>query len=356
MRVFRSVAALFLLLLVPALRAQTSGPVPEKPWEIRAVVIATFEFGADTGDKPGEFQLWVEREHLDEVVPFPGGVHPLRTNKAHTVLGMICGTTIGPAAVSMTALGLDPRFDLSHAYFLINGIAGVDPKAGSLGSAAWARFVIGDVTRMIDPRETPKDWPYGLFPISATEPNKPLGNPPAWFRSNLYPLNPGLEGWAFAMTRDLKLPDDEDSAKLRALYTGDAYKEARRPPFVFEGESFASDYFWHGNIMNQFAEDWVRQWTNGKGNFAMTDMEDSGLLEALRRLDGMKRVDANRVLVLRTASNYSAPPPGGTALDSLLKPHFGKIAFETAYDTGAPVLHSLVDHWANTRDQIPSVK
>src|SRR5580692_6885723 len=69
-------------------RAQT------KPWPIRAVIVTTFEIGADTGDAPGEFQFWVEREHLDEVIDFPGGTHPLRTNAAHTALGMVSGTTL----------------------------------------------------------------------------------------------------------------------------------------------------------------------------------------------------------------------------------------------------------------------
>ncbi|MDE1163316.1 MAG: purine nucleoside permease [Acidobacteriaceae bacterium] len=347
---------LAVLLVFASIFRSASAQTQEKPWPIRAVVVATFEIGADTGDKPGEFQLWVEREHLDEVVPFPGGVHPLRTNKEHTILGMISGTTIAPATASIMALGLDPRFDLSHAYFLINGIAGVDPKVASLGSAAWAKFVVGDVTRMIDSRETPKSWPYGLFAVSDKEPNQPVGKRAAWFNSNLYPLNAGLVDWAFAMTRGLKLPDDEDSATLRAKFVGDAFREARRPPFVLEGDSFASDYFWHGAVMNQFAEDWVRNWTGGKGVFAMTDMEDSGMMEALTRLDGMKRVDKNRVLVLRTASNYSTPPPGHDPVESLLTPHLGKLAFETAYQTGAPVLHKLVNDWATTRDHIPGTK
>jgi purine nucleoside permease len=131
----------------------------QKPWPIRAVIIATFEVGNDTGDTPGEMQFWTEREHLTEVLDFPGGAilppgqHALRTNKEHTVLAMLSGTTLVNATASMMALGLDPRFDLTHAYFLINGIAGVDPNIASIGSAAWAHFVIGDVVREIDPRE-----------------------------------------------------------------------------------------------------------------------------------------------------------------------------------------------------------
>ena len=34
------------------------------PIAVRMVVVANFENGADVGDKPGEYQFWVEREHI----------------------------------------------------------------------------------------------------------------------------------------------------------------------------------------------------------------------------------------------------------------------------------------------------
>jgi len=46
---------------------------PDKPIRVKVVVMAAFERGEDTGDAPGEFQLWVEREHLDQVLSLPSG-------------------------------------------------------------------------------------------------------------------------------------------------------------------------------------------------------------------------------------------------------------------------------------------
>lgn len=349
-----SLFAALAALLAPALRAQSA----EKPWPIRAVVIATFEVGKDTGDVPGEFQFWVEREHLDEVVDFPGGAHlpegqhALRTNKDHTVLGMLSGTTLVNATASMMALGLDPRFDLSHAYILINGIAGVDPKWGSIGSAAWSRYVIGDVVREIDPREMPKDWPYGWFPTGATRPNPPSTDAPTWHRSNLYPLNAKLAEWAYAQTKDLNLGDDDKVKAFRAGYVG--FPNAQKPPFVGLGESFASDYYWHGAIMNGFAEDWVRLWTNGKGTFAMTEMEDSGFMGAVERLAPMHRVDPARVMVLRTGSNFDMPRPGHEPVESLTAPYIGgKLALESAWLCGSTVLHKLLADWPKYYEHVP---
>src|ERR1035438_2755857 len=100
--------------------------------EIKVVVIAMFEQGADTGDAPGEYQYWVEREHLDTVLPFPQGYHDLRVNRGTGVLGLLTGVGTARAAASVMALGLDPRFDLTHAYFLVAGIGGIAPPAAAL--------------------------------------------------------------------------------------------------------------------------------------------------------------------------------------------------------------------------------
>ena len=244
----RSLCILATLLLCAIARAQ------DKPWPIRAVIVTTFEVGNDTGDIPGEFQFWVEREHLDRDPRLPRRrprPHhpPLRTNTDHTILGMVCGTTLVNATASMMALGLDPRFDLTHAYILINGIAGVDPNVASIGSAAWAKYVVGDVVREIDPREAPKRLALRLLPHPAPRAQPAtLTDAPTWHRSNLYTLNPKLVAWAFAQTKDLKLGDDPKVADFRAAFTG--FPNAQRPPFVLIGDTFASDYYWHGAIMN----------------------------------------------------------------------------------------------------------
>ena len=50
-----------------------SAPSPS-PIKIKVVVVTMFERGEDTGDTPGEFQLWVEREHLDQVLPLAAAI------------------------------------------------------------------------------------------------------------------------------------------------------------------------------------------------------------------------------------------------------------------------------------------
>src|SRR5579862_9386929 len=78
------------------------------PIPVKVVVVTMFERGEDTGDAPGEFQLWVDREHFDQVLPMPGGYHHVRLNK-DGVLEMLTGVGTAKAAASVMALGLDSR-------------------------------------------------------------------------------------------------------------------------------------------------------------------------------------------------------------------------------------------------------
>src|SRR5580658_7056126 len=94
-----------LLLLATILCAATPAR-SQKPIEIKVVVINMFEVGADTGDAPGEYQYWVERQHLDTVLPFPQGYHDLRLNPKTGVLGLLTGMGTARAAASVMALGL----------------------------------------------------------------------------------------------------------------------------------------------------------------------------------------------------------------------------------------------------------
>jgi purine nucleoside permease len=111
-------------------------PPPQKPIPVKVVVVTAFEKGEDVGDAPGEFQLWVEREHLDQILPLPSGYHHLRMNK-DGILATVTGVGTAKAAASVMAVGLDPRFDFTKAYWIVAGIGGGDPAdvawLGSLG-------------------------------------------------------------------------------------------------------------------------------------------------------------------------------------------------------------------------------
>ena len=118
-----------------SLFAQATAP---PPIQIKVVVVTMFERGEDTGDVPGEFQLWVEREHLDQIVPVPAGYHHVRMNK-DGVLGMVTGVGTAKAAASVMALGLDPRFDFSRTYWIVAGIGGGESRGRLAGLGGLGR-------------------------------------------------------------------------------------------------------------------------------------------------------------------------------------------------------------------------
>src|SRR5579863_9521361 len=158
-RSFLRFALVVFVSLAGLLCAQTQTLV--KPIQVKVVVVKMFERGEDTGDTPGEFQLWVEREHLDQILPLPAGYHHVRLNK-DGVLGMVTGVGTAKAAESVMAVGLDPRFDLSKAYWVVAGIGGGDPADVSAGSAVWSVFFIKQKTAYeIDARQIPENWPTG---------------------------------------------------------------------------------------------------------------------------------------------------------------------------------------------------
>jgi purine nucleoside permease len=338
----------------PHVKAAEPAPIP-----IRVVVVATFEVGQDTGDAPGEFQNWVERYPLTATLPFPPGDRALRYNQADHVLGIVCGVGKSHAAASIMALGLDPRFDLTHAYWILAGIAGIDPAIGSVGSAVWARYAVdGDLGYEIDAREIPHDWPTGIVPYERARPYQqpvPKGHPGG--AGQLYHLNEGLTGWAYNLTSGMHLPDDPTLKAVRAGYP--AYPNAQKPPFVLQGDTITADRFWLGARMAAWGEQWVAYWTEGKGLSATSAEEDTGYLQALTLLAHAKRVDFNRVMDLRTASDYELPTQGKDAAQFLASEAHNdlsgyKESLESAYLVGSRVVKELAQHWDRYADHVPA--
>ena len=340
-------AVLVLASLMLALSASAAIPV-------KVVVVSMFEKGEVTGDEAGEYQLWIERLKLDKKFSFPLGAYDLHMNDAG-VLAICTGGGVTNATSSIMALGTDPRFDLSKAYWVIAGIGGGDPLDVSLGSGVWAKHVVdGDLLYEIDGREIPKEWKYGLIPLGAKEPNQ---ESTGWTVDTIvYNLNPSLVDWAYQLTKDFPLADTPAMKSFRAQYTG--FEQAQRPPFVTIGDTLGSSTYWHGKLLNNWANDWMHLHAGTSSNFMTTNMEDNGSLTALHRLAKAKLVDTNRVLVLRTVSNYSFPPPGKTAAWSTTAPYpdDGLPAVEAAFSLGNQVVQALIKEWKIYQNTIPSVK
>ena len=343
-----------LLMLLNRLTAQT--PTAVKPVSVKVVVVTMFERGEDTGDVPGEFQLWVEREHLDQIIPIPAGYHHVRMNK-DGVLGLLTGVGTAKAAASVMALGLDPRFDLSKAYWIVAGIGGGDPADVSLGSAVWCDYVVdGDLSFEIDARQIPGTWTTGYVPLRKGSPYEP---PAVVNYGEMYTLNSDLVDWALRLTQAVPLADTDNLKKFRARFAG--FPNALKPPFVTRGATLSAGTFWHGSKLDEWANAWTRYYTGGKGNYMVAAMEDSGTMQALTFLSQAGRVDLQRVLVLRTVSNYDREPPGTSVADSLKEMVSGNYSaylpsLEAAQIVGDKVVRDIVEHWGEREVALPHAR
>ena len=353
-RMITAAVAVMVALMFETASAETVPP----PLEVRVVVVTTWEVIRNGHDLGGEQHAWRTRWPLNEEMAFPVGAGPLRYDPGRHVLSILTGMATARASASIMALGMDPRFDLSHAYWIVAGTAGVDPKVASAGSAAWARWVVdGDLAQELDSRDMPADWPVGIVPYGRTTPYAAPAPAGQSTEANVaYALNRGLVDWAHARTRDIKLPDDPVLVRLRAPYAG----PGRQPPFVLEGEGLMSARTWYGDRLNDWAERWVSYWTGGKGVFAMSAEEDTGIMQALTFLAQAGKVKLDRVLILRAASDYTVAPPGVTAAAFLARETTGgfpanKQALDALYQVASPVARALADDWASTRDKVPGL-
>jgi purine nucleoside permease len=340
------------LLLLPAGCADKSATAA-RPLPVKVVVVTMFEIGADTGDAPGEFQLWFERQKLTQKFPFPQSHHDLFFNPETGVLGLVTGMGTNKSSSAVMALGLDPRFDLTQAYWLVAGISGFDPADASIGSAAWAEWLIdGDLGHEIDARELPQGWETGFFPLFSKGPYAQQ-RPPN--QGEVFQLNGQLTDWAFQLTQNMELADDPHIASLREQIQD--YPQAKTKPRVLKGDNIASMTFWHGRHFNDWANRWVAYWSDNRGNFVSSAMEDTGTAQSLFYLDRAGKADYQRLMVLRTASNFTMPVTGISAAENLLaegEDYAGLgLAVESTYRVGSAVVEELVKNWEKYAERLP---
>ena len=120
---------------------------------------------------------------------------------------------------------------------------------------------------------------------------------------------------------------------------------------LVRGDQLAASTYWHGALLNDWANEWVKYWSKGEGSFVTSGMEDTGTLQSLGFLGKAGKVDLQRVLVLRTASNYTMQYPDTSAAKSLKEKVKGKgysayiPALNAAYEVGRVVVEELLTKW-----------
>jgi purine nucleoside permease len=301
-----------------------------------------------------EAKTWIEKLKLDQPVAVEGlsGEYPnVLCNEARVCL---MTTAMGQtnAAASTMALTFSPKFDLRKTYFLIAGIAGISPHEGTIGTTAWAHYLVNfGIQWELDAREAPADWKGGYLGINTRHPSE---KPPLDYKTEVFEVNQALQDKAYALSKDVQLVESTESAAWRKHYS---YAPANQPPKVTRCDTLAGDTWFSGTLLSQRAEEWTRILTDGKGRYCTTQQEDNATYEALLRASRTGRVDVQRLAVVRAGSDFDRPYEGYKDVDNLIdyaKQGGFEPALENLYRTGNPLVQDIVKNWSAWEKGVPS--
>ncbi|PKI85351.1 hypothetical protein MVES1_000052 [Malassezia vespertilionis] len=331
----------------PPVNASSSDSTPQKMLTPRIVVVTAFQ---------PERDVWESKSNFTQHMDLPG-MSPRYPTVSCNEEGHICLFTTGEgeinAASSMSAFMLNPIFNLSQSYFLVNGIAGINPDAGTIGSAAFPRYAIQfGLQYGIDPRSMPQDWNYSYWSYGTKTPGV---YPTQFYGTEVFELNSALQDKAQGIAQNLTLNDSNAAADFRKPYLTQA---ATGPPAVFQGDVLTSDLYFTGELMGQMAANFTGVMTNHTGSYAVSAQEDNAVLEVLVRGTKAGIVDYGRAILFRTASNFDRAPPGMADYDAFQQQNntteLAAPAFENLFIVGNAIVNEIVDNWDTWAPGVPS--
>lgn len=318
--------------------------IPGMKSKVKILIVTMYQPG---GNRPGELSRFRDGLRL-KPWRLAGWPEEVLWRNDEGVAALVAG--VGPVntAVRLMALGQHPGVDWRKTWWLVCGIAGGNPSCCPLGSAVLANWVVdGDLAYDLHSADHPVAWETGLLPLGATKPYGPSTAEPGLFGepAQVFQLDKKFAQWAHRVASRVDLFDSPALAAARRVYQ--PFASGALPPAVLRGDVLSAARFWHGAHHHAWAERWVKYWTKGRGYFATSSMEDSGTLGALRELNRLKLVDWRRVLVLRSVSNYTLPPPSVPAHKHLAgepgtETGVNFPGLEAALENGWRVAHALI--------------
>jgi len=281
------------------------------------------------------------------------GFSPLYPDAHCTADGDICQLTTGEseinAATTIASLVRSARFDLTSTYFLIAGIAGVNPEVASICSVTFARYAVQVALQYeFSQFEVPTNFTSGYIPQGSTRNDE---YPQDIYGTEVFEVNQDLQRLAAAFARNATLNDSDAAVAYRANYAvSAAYAAGAAGPSVVECDVATSDVYYSGDILSTAFGNYTNLVTNGSGVYCTTAQEDNATLEALLRAAVNKLVDFSRIIIMRTASDFDRPWPGEAATTNLLYADQGAFdpAVQNIYLAGVKVVEGLLEEWNST--------
>ncbi|KAI0088137.1 purine nucleoside permease [Irpex rosettiformis] len=280
------------------------------------------------------------------------GFSPLFQQAHCTADGSICQLVTGEgeinAAVTISALSASALFDLRTTYFLIAGIAGINPALGTVGGVTFARFAVQvGLQYEFDAREIPANFSTGYVPQGSKAPGQ---YPATLYGTEVFEVNDNLRQLAISFARNATLYDDANAQAYRALYANHSgWTAATQPPSIVGCDTVTSDQFFSGALLADAMSNYTSLVTNGTATYCTTQQEDNATLEALTRAALFGLVDFARIIVMRTGSNFDRPYDGQTPQEHLFSSSPGFLAsIRNLHVAGAPVVLGIVEGWEKT--------
>ncbi len=310
------------------------------------VIISMFEPEAAVWWGIDEFDL------LAQNITLPG-LSPLFPEVHCTADGDVCQVITGEseinAASTMSALVLSSKFDLTKSYFMVAGIAGVNPKVATLASVTFARYAVQVALQYeFDYRDLPDNFTTGYIPFNVDDPAE---YPAEIYGTEVFETNLALRDVAIGLASSAVLNDTAAAQAYRAKYALEAaYTAGSQAPSVLGCDVATSDVYYSGTHLSEAFENTTHIWTNGSGVYCTTAQEDNATLEAIMRAAKMNLTDYSRVMVMRTASDFDRPPPGVSEIQNLLYVNQGGFppAITNIYRAGIKVVMGVLDGWDST--------
>ena len=338
--------AFWLLLALATIAVPTRQAVAaEAPVAVKVMIVSMFQL---------EAAPWLKTLKVTREIRVPGlsSDYPLVRCTADGVCQMTTGMGHSNAAASIMAVAFSGLFDLRKTYFIVAGIAGIDPARGTIGSATWARYAVDSgIAHEIDSRDLPAGWKDGYFGVLTTDANQ---KPKFDYRTELFQLDEALLQKALALSHGASLEDSDDVRAYRKHYDS---APANLPPQVIQCDTLTSDTWWAGPHLGEHARHWTSVLTDGKGVYCSSQEEDNATLNALTRASQSQLVDFQRVAVLRTASDFDRPYPHQSTIDSL-HAQFGligaiRISTDNLVPAAMPLIEAITSHWSQWQDGVP---
>lgn len=278
------------------------------------------------------------------------GFSPLFPEAHCTLDGSICQLVTGEAQInaasSLSALVHSSSFDLTSTYFLIAGIAGINPKVATIGSVTFARYAVQVALQYeFDAREMPAGWSTGYFPQGAYAPDE---YPGSVYGTEVFEVNDALRRLAIGFAGNATLVDSDAAGKARSNYANTSiFAAAVEAPSVVACDTATADVYFSGALLGEAFENTTSLFTNGSGIYCSSQQEDNATLESLMRATLAGLVDFSRIIIMRTASDWDRPYDGQTPYDNLFgdEPGFD-IAVQNIYIAGIKVVEGIMDGWS----------